>query len=140
MKQKTFTREIIFLEKIPTFFEDGRDPEINRQPVKKMVQFKELDQCDSEQFDLHFNIMGYCTEGMATPKGKSKKKLTIDPAFSREMAEAFLQDMAIIDEEFTAKDRDIALGDSGCLCALGLWLVPTKILPFFLELMRNSFA
>lgn len=133
----TFEHEITYLEVIPEFKEGG-EPDYKRQTVKKTIRFQELDQCDRDQHKVHFLIMGYYMgEGM-TPK--KKRQVVIDPEFAMELAQTYLTEMTVISKEFTATDRELALNDSGCLLKLALWLIPKKVLPFFLELTKSMVA
>lgn len=135
---KTFQHEVKYLEVQPIFKEGADVPEYSEVVIEKLLTFKELNQLDREQHDLHFLIMAYYSGG--TVKTKGKRALVVDPEFARDMTNAFLNDMLILDKEFTATDKEIMMNDSGCLIKLGMYLIPEKVLPFFLKLTKSIAA
>lgn len=133
--QKTFTEKVTVMEDVPDFASGGTTT--NRVPQEKVIVFKELDQCDEDQHDLHFLIMAYFSGGDA--RTKRRKQLNMDPNFMREVTVMMVEELAICDKDnFTEQDRVLVLRDSAALIQLSLSLVPKKVVPFFLELMKST--
>lgn len=135
MESKTFAHRLSYNEMQPVFKEGSDDPEYKFVTVSRDIVFKELDQYDREQHNLHFAIMSHFVGGDSKPKGK--KKLIIDPEFAQEMTVTFIEEMSILNDTFRAQDREILLNDSAALIKFSLWLIPNKVLPFFLKLTEN---
>lgn len=136
-KKKTFTHPLKYKEYQPDFSKNPDNPDFSYQTIHKEIEFVDLDEFDRDQHDLHFLIMGHFIGGGA--KAKGRKKLVMDPEFSHEVTVMFIEEMAVTDEKaFTIKDREILLNDSAALISFSLWLMPNKILPFFLELMKDT--
>lgn len=137
MTKKTFVHTLKYKEYQPDFSQNPNEPEFKYQNVTKDVTFVDLDEFDRDQHELHFLIMGHFIGGGSKTKGK--KTLIMDPDFSREATVMFIEEMAVTDDkDFTIKDREILLNDSAALIRFSLWLMPNKILPFFLELMKDT--
>lgn len=136
MKEKTFQVTVNVIEDIPDFNDmvDGK-PTINEVKTPRVITFKTLDQRDQTQHDLHFMIMSHYTSGAAKAKGKNK--IIIEHRFALDIAQQFMEDMVIYNDDFKATDAAQVLTDSAALMMLGNSVIPEHVIPFFLKLMTS---
>lgn len=120
----TFKKEISYISRTLNG-EEWIDSEI-----KKTVTFKDLNRTDPTQRDLCWLIMDIWEK-----KGKSKK-FRLSREVMSELIDMFIDNMLVVDENFTDSDKKEFLADNGAVISFGLWLVHEKIADFFFKLTK----
>lgn len=102
--------------------------EVKKKRIKKIVTFKELDETDIDQHDLHFKIMSlYQTKTGLNEKDKTVK---IDTKVLREITVESVKLLAVTDEHFTNVDLSEFLASSLGLINFGVWFLEAHVIPF----------
>jgi hypothetical protein len=132
MKIETFTHDIEVPELSPDreAVDRGEYNKWKRSRVKKQATFKELDEDDPDQHLLHFQIADYF---MAQGDDVSKFKIEDSYAITR----LFIKEQLVPDENFTAKDKELFLGNSRSIMKFAFWVMKNKVSPFFLNLIPD---
>jgi hypothetical protein len=120
----TFQKEIEFLSQ--EFNADTKAWE--EVIVKKTATFMELSRTDKSQHKLHFKLVSLFTSR------DEEGGVNIDSDTMYDITVKFFKQMLILDESFTATNKNEFLQDSGAIFAFGMWLIQEKVNPFFLIL------
>ncbi len=132
---KTFQHEITFLQKS---FDATQVQSENAGHIEtlatKTATFKELSRTDRDQHALHFAIIDFYAGGSTSGKKKQVKFKTQD---ALPLVEDFIEAMLIVDNNFTATDKEEFLNDSGALFSFAMWLLKEKVSLFFGILMQR---
>jgi hypothetical protein len=136
--ETTFKHEVKFITTVPVegIPEKNIPPTWKEETITKTATFKELSRTDPSQREMSWMIMDvFDTENVK----KTKKGITshINREIISELADKFVKDMLIIDENFSEQDKNELLGDNGAMIKLGLWLAHNKFFGFFLLLMSD---
>lgn len=145
--------ELTFLKEIewaaPSIAEDTS--EVVESIKSKEATFKELNRFDKTQAKLHFKIISMF-EGMQddqkeeirkakTPEEKSaileNSDISINSDALYDITVKAVNQLLVVDEKFTANDKDELINDSIALLNLGLWLFANKFAPFFQKLRMS---
>lgn len=102
------------------------------EPTQKEATFKELDENDVAQHDLHFEIMEFYLMGGGEDPAKGWYKRMAG------LTRTFLATNLVVNEEFTGKDRELVINNSKTLLEFANWLLKEKIAPFFRTLTPVS--
>lgn len=135
MRLHTFQRDITFnkVEYDQAAHDEGRVGEWRHVPVTKTATFQELDQNVKEQHYLHFDIMGfYASGGQPEEEAKvRKKKVSLDTTGMYDLTVQAIKELLVVNEAFTAKDKEEFLSDSKALLNFAFWYNKEKVSPFF---------
>jgi hypothetical protein len=129
----TFTKDIPFLTSV---IKDGTT-EWTLEPIIKTATFKELSRTDRTQHKLHFKIISLFTGNPQNEDDDEKEKTLFDSDVVYDLTVKCIKKLLVVDEKFTATDKEEFLNDSGAIINFGLWYLSNKITPFFSELNRT---
>lgn len=118
----TFKYKINYLS---TVFNETQTDVVKKR-VEKVVQFKELDETNIEQHDLHFKIFSL----YRTKTSEFDTSVVIDTKILRELTVESIKLLVILDTDFTHVDLKEFLTSSLALLKFGLWFAENHILPF----------
>ena len=124
MAEKTFQKEIEFLTKTYVQDSDSWEP----LPITKTATFKELSAIDKTQHKLHFKILSL-TDILG--KEEATDKVSIDTDVLYDLTVKTIKTLLVIDDKFTATDKEEFLSDSMALLSFGMWMLTEHTLPFF---------
>jgi hypothetical protein len=124
-----FEKEVTFRQK--GF--DGTDHTL--LPVTKTARFHELDTQDKTQHKLHSKIFtAFINSAQPGEDDEEKVQANISGEVIYDMAVRGIKSLLVIDQDFTAIDKQELLSDSGALLNFGLWFMGEKVIPFFQSL------
>lgn len=126
----TFQREITFVSKVSQPSGDGKTIDWVIAPQTKTATFKELNQLDKTQHKLHFKIISVAESFGQDEEGK----MNISSDGIYDLTVKCINNLLVIDENFTAADKQDFLSDSGAILPFGMWMLTEKLMPFFLKL------
>jgi hypothetical protein len=126
----TFQREITFVSKVSQPSGDGKTIDWVITPQTKTANFKELNQLDKTQHKLHFKIISVAESFGQDEEGK----MNISSDGIYDLTVKCINNLLVIDENFTAADKQDFLSDSGAILPFGMWMLTEKLMPFFLKL------
>jgi len=109
--------------------------EIIEVEVTKEAVFKDLSKTDRTQHKLHFKIVSLFVESKEN-KETGSVKLDTDDIY--DITIRCIEQLLIIDKDFTESDKIEFLNDSGAIFRFGFWLLGEKITPFFSTLTGSS--
>lgn len=122
-----FQKEITFLSKQPITGEDGNSLTWELIETTKIATFKELNQTDKEQHKLHFKIVSLGESFNVTEDGGTK--VNTDTLY--DITVKSINSLLVIDQTFTATDKNEFLSDSAAILRFGLFMLEQKFTPFF---------
>jgi hypothetical protein len=132
---QTFQKEVTFLSKTPNSFNIETNA-WDYEQVTKTATFKELSRTDRDQHKLHFKIVALFTGGNIEREEDEKAGTTLESDDIYDLTVKCIKKLLIIDENFTAQNREEFLTDSGAIMNFGFWLLGEKIAPFFSILIK----
>ena len=128
----TFTHEVSFASKD---FNPKTD-KVETTNKKRIFTFKELDEYDQDQQQLHWkiNFVFEAAIGENDEKlGTGKKKIQIESDAAHELVVKFVNNCLVTDGDKQKElNKKELLMNSKALFKLGTWLIYEKFLPFFL--------
>lgn len=138
MENATFTHEVKFLSQVPNEGDPGKGimPFVEEKAITKTATFKELSRTDPTQRDISWLIMDVfdLEKTKETKKGVTSH---INRKVASELSDKFINEMLIVDENFTEQDKIELMNDNGAMVKFGIWLAHKKLLPFFFVLLND---
>ena len=129
----TFEKEVSFAVMVVNVDNEGKailkdgSPEYVQKIVTKTATFKELVRTDATQRELCWNILKIVDF-------KQGETPTINDEAACNITNAYINELVVVNDNFTQQDKTDLLNDNIGVVNFGLWLVHNKIIPFFLQL------
>ena len=124
MALETFEKEIEFLKKDY----DEKTDTWPVKPIKKTATFKKLSAVDRSQHKLHFKILSLAS---AFGNDAETDQISIDTDVLYDLTVKSIKTLLVVDDKFTAADKEEFLSDSLALLNFGLWMLTSETIPFF---------
>lgn len=118
----TFQHKIHYMSNVL----DDEKGRVEKKRVDKIVHFKELDETDTNQHDLHFKLFSL----YRTKSNGIDSSVVIDTTVLREITVEAIKLLVVLDENFTHVDLKEFLASSLGLLKFALWFAENHLLPF----------